>query len=400
MEHKVISADTHLFEPPDLWTTRLPRDMRDRAARLEWTDENMHFIGAGGQEILTLTEYRDSEAAMRQHSTLAHWESDIEADGLWGSVIHPNVGLLSYCADNALAFAHARVYNDYVVELFGESFGRYKPTAIVPLTNTNDAVIEVERVARLGLRGIIVPVEAPIRYCSDAYDRVWSAAQANGLVVVFHIGVRTADPSDQTIDMHELKSRIAGGTGPKALSDRLRFESQQSVVAQSLIADLVGGGVLERFPELHFMITEFNAYWLAGLMGGFDKAYTLAIGQDVSAPDASQGIFDHGLAAGAEQPLMVKRFGMNEAWPYPLRPSDYIRRQIHCTFQDDPMAVALRDVTGVECLLWGSDYPHHEGSWPRSREALDTLFHGLPDEDRRAITGGTIAKLFGFDPSA
>jgi predicted TIM-barrel fold metal-dependent hydrolase len=97
---------------------------------------------------------------------------------------------------------------------------------------------------------------------------------------------------------------------------------------------------------------------------------------------------------------MVKRFGMNEAWPYPLPPSGYIRRQIHCTFQDDPMAVALRGVTGVECLLWGSDYPHHEGSWPRSREAIDALFRGLADEDRHAITGGTIAKLFGFDPSA
>jgi predicted TIM-barrel fold metal-dependent hydrolase len=399
MKHKVISADNHLLEPPDLWTTRLPKGMRDRAARLDWTRENMHLIGAGGQEVVTLTEFRDRDSGMRHHSTLDQWESDMHADGVWGDVIHPNVGLLVYSADNALAFAHARVYNNYVVELFGERFGCHKPTAIIPLTDVDDAVAEIERVAAMGLRGIVVPVEPPLRYCTAAYDRVWAAAQSNGLVIVFHIGVRTADPNDQTIDMTELTARIAGGTDSVALSDRLRFETQQSIVAQSLIADLVAGGVLERFPGLHFVVTEFHAYWLAGLMGGFDKAYTLSIGQDVSAPYAAQGIFDHVLAPDAEQPLMIKRFGMNEAWPYPLRPSEYIRRQVHCTFQDDPMAVALRGVTGVECLLWGSDYPHHEGSWPRSQEALDALFAGVPEEDRMAITGGTLAKLFGFDVS-
>ena len=83
-------------------------------------------------------------------------------------------------------------------------------------------------------------------------------------------------------------------------------------------------------------------------------------------------------------------------WPYPLRPSDYIRRQIHCTFQDDPMAIAMRGITGVDCLLWGSDYPHHEATWPRSRDALDALFAGVSAEDRAAITGGTLAKLFSF----
>jgi hypothetical protein len=95
---------------------------------------------------------------------------------------------------------------------------------------------------------------------------------------------------------------------------------------------------------------------------------------------------------------MVRRFRLNEAWPYPLRPSDYVRRQIHCTFQDDPTALALREYTGVDCLLWGSDYPHHEATWPRTRDAVATQFSGIPEGERTAITGGTVAKLFGFQP--
>jgi predicted TIM-barrel fold metal-dependent hydrolase len=398
MEYRVISADTHLLEPPDLWMTRLPKGLRERAARLEFTRENMHFIGAGGREILTLSEYRDQNGPLEPWSTREQREHDMIADGVWGEVVHPNVGLLVYSSDNELAFAHARVYNDYAAEYFEGHLDRHKPTAVIPLTDVDDAVAEIERVAAMGFRGIIVPVEPPLRYCTDAYDRVWGAVQANELVAAFHIGVRTANPDDDTIDMANLMLRLAGSAtpdDPAALSNRLRFESQQSLDGQALIADLVGGGVLARFPDVHFMLVEFNAYWLAGLMGGFDKAYTMGIGQEISAPYATQGVFDREKDSDS-QPLMVRRFAMNDAWPYPLRPSDYIRRQIHCTFQDDPAAIAMRGYTGVECLMWGSDYPHHEGTWPRSRDAIDALFAGVSEEDRAAITGGTLEKLFAF----
>jgi predicted TIM-barrel fold metal-dependent hydrolase len=284
--------------------------------------------------------------------------------------------------------------------VFGEHFDRHKPTAIIPVTDIDNAVTEVERVADMGLRGIVLPVEPIVRYNSPIYDKLWAAAQAHDMVAVFHIGVRTTTEDDYKVDTAELMQRLAGNAftdEATALADRLRLEPQRSLVGQGLIADLVGGGVPERFPRLHFVLTEFNAYWLAGLMAGFDKAYTVGLGQDVSAPYAKQGMFDRDRAVD-DQPFMVRQFGMNEAWPYPLRPSEYIRRQIHCTFQDDPAAIALRAFTGVDSLLWGSDYPHHEGCWPRSLEALDSMFAGVPAEDRSAITGGTTARLFGFAP--
>jgi predicted TIM-barrel fold metal-dependent hydrolase len=78
---------------------------------------------------------------------LKRFEADLVADGVSGAVIYPNNGMVAFLPDHELAMAHARVYNDYVVEVFGKHFRRYAPAAIIPLTDVGDAVAEVERVA-------------------------------------------------------------------------------------------------------------------------------------------------------------------------------------------------------------------------------------------------------------
>ena len=360
----------------------------------------MHLVVPGGAEF-SHTEYHDLDGPIEHFISLDRREKDMLADGTWGEVVNPNLGLLTFCDDPDLELAHAKVYNDFIIEFFGDHLDRHKPHAMLPLTDVGEAIKELERVARRGIRGLLIPIAAPLRYCTRAYEAIWAAAQASGMVMVVHAGA--GDPSVARLNMMTRgafdASEPAAGLDSADLSvvfaDRMQNQAAAHLSVQNMIADLVGGGVLERFPDLHFVITEYNANWLAGLMGAIDKAFTLGIGQEVTSDVAAFGIFDHTRAAD-DQPLMSKEYALNDKWPYPLRPSDYIRRQIHCTFQDDPAALALRSYTGVECLLWGSDYPHHEGTWPRSRDALDVLFAGVPGEDRAAITGGTIAKLFGF----
>jgi hypothetical protein len=176
MSDVLISADTHLLEPPDLWSSRLPRGMRDRAVRLEYTGDYMRFFKVGGRELLALTRYWDFDGSIDHDTDADNRERDMIEDGVWGEVIHPNLGFFVYSTDNELAFAHARVYNDYLVELFGDRFDRHKPTAIVPLTNVDDAVAEVERVAGLGIQAIMPPVAPPVRYGTTTYDRVGRGA--------------------------------------------------------------------------------------------------------------------------------------------------------------------------------------------------------------------------------
>ena len=159
--------------------------------------------------------------------------------------------------------------------------------------------------------------------------------------------------------------------------------------AEQAIASLVGSGVTQRFPDLHFVFVEFGAYWLAPLMASMEKSFTLGIGQD---PTVGSGV----PSPDGRPPVLHRILGMNDKWPYPLRPSEYVRRQIHVTFQDDPGAIAARHLTGIEPLLWGNDYPHPEATYPRSLEALEGLFSGVPADERAAIVGGTAARLFGI----
>jgi hypothetical protein len=97
---------------------------------------------------------------------------------------------------------------------------------------------------------------------------------------------------------------------------------------------------------------------------------------------------------------MARMFDVNEKWPYPLRPSEYVRRQFHVSFQDDPVALACRHVTGVSTLVWGSDYPHAEGTFRGSRELIARQFADVPADDRAAILGGTLGRLLGFEVPA
>ena len=179
----------------------------------------------------------------------------------------------------------------------------------------------------------------------------------------------------------------------KAAAKRMVTQAVYSTLQPSqLICQLIGGGVPERYPDLHFSLIEFNAHWLASLMGGMDKCWVTGIGQDA---DWWLGKWDDSRPP-SDQPNMAQLFRLNEKWPYPLPPSEYVQRQFHVQFQDDPVALACRHITGPTTLVWGNDYPHAEGTFRGSRELIPKLFAGVPDDERRAILGGTLADVLGL----
>jgi hypothetical protein len=161
--------------------------------------------------------------------------------------------------------------------------------------------------------------------------------------------------------------------------------------AQKLIAGLVHSGTLERFPDLRFVCIETDAYWLAPLMFQLDYAYFRQIGEP---EEWRMGQWDPNSDA-AHQPFMVNHFERAVRWKYPLRPSDYVRRQVRCSFQHDPVAIACREYTGTDVLLWGADYPHAEGTWPDSRQAIDEQFAGVDAGDKAAIVCRNLSELYG-----
>ena len=93
-----------------------------------------------------------------------------------------------------------------------------------------------------------------------------------------------------------------------------------------------------------------------------------------------------------ERPVFTKGWRSREG----MLPSDYWHRNMFVEFMEDDLGVQLRDVIGVNNMLWGNDFPHAESTWPRSREFLDRIFAGVPEEDRRKITSDTAARMFRF----
>src|SRR5712692_8584932 len=131
------------------------------------------------------------------------------------------------------------------------------------------------------------------------------------------------------------------------------------------VVQLCASGVLERFPKLRFGTVEAGIGWLAWTLWVMDEGY--------------------------------KKHHFWVAPKLPMLPSDYFRRQGFATFQDDPIGLQTRQWVGIENLLWGDDYPHHEGTWPRSQAVIERTMADLTEDERQKVLGLNAAKLYGFE---
>jgi predicted TIM-barrel fold metal-dependent hydrolase len=274
---------------------------------------------------------------------------------------------------------------------------------LIPLVDIDDALGEIERVVQLGFRGLSIPMSVPdpYPYFSRRYDQIWAAAQGHGLTLFAHIGTgirrsgidpvltkypaRTSAKSDPGHPEH-MEAVIDQRTRSGLVEGHVSFTADG---AQDAIVALVSGGALERFPRLHFIMVEVGARWLQNVMDAMDDNWYMGPGvvmwnRRQFGPDGPYKMHD------------TDEYALQ--WPYPLAPSEYVRRQIHVTFMDDWRALRNRSVTGIEPLIWGNDYPHPEGCWPCSQEAIAAQVEraGLTEEERTAIFGGTLAGLLGL----
>ena len=403
----VVTADGHILEPTDLFKTRLPQHLRDRAVWEE--DFEIEPLVEGGARVFrrlhtsgfegwTISRYRQTSGRTPEGDPELILE-DLATDGVDAAVLFPNLSLFGlYSDDHELSMAHARVYNDYIVERFTPYFDRLAPTAPIPITDIADAVAEIERAAAGGFRAVLLPATPPLPYYSRDLDPVWDALSATGLQPFFHTqtgGVKVNDPSSTTLKVvMENAAQVNQPITERSAAKRMITQAVYApLVPSQLICQLIGGGVPERYAELHFSLIEFNANWLASLVGAMDKCWITGIGQD---PDWWLGIWDDEKPP-TEQEGMARLFKLNEKWPYPLMPSEYVKRQFHVQFQDDPVAIACRHITGISSIMWGNDYPHAEGTFRGSRELIARQFAGVPDDERAAILGGTLAGVLGFE---
>ena len=372
----MLSSDSHVVEPPDLWEGH-GDPLAGRMPRVERLDDGdwwivdgyktMSFLGiqtgdrfAGEPDKLrtsgTFSEVREAAYDPRRYV------DENESDGIWGSVLYPSQGLVLYEVPvTDVVSASMRRYNDWLAEFCSESPDRLKGIAMVNVDDIDEAIDELARCRERGLVGALITVAPPAwqPYRSPAYDRLWAAAQDLAMPLSLHVGTDRADPR---------VGRPAFRLDVKNVPPSVFINPDAQV--RHAFAELIFSGVFERFPRLRVGSVEHELGWIPFFLDRMDYTYT----------DRPQ--------RGPEW----RRFSDPGALP-----SDFFRRNAFASFQEDPHALRLLDVLGPGVPTWGSDYPHTESTFPRSRDIIATLVKDLDDADVVRVTCTTCAELYGFD---
>jgi predicted TIM-barrel fold metal-dependent hydrolase len=372
----MISSDSHIVEPPDLWTSRVPRRLVDRAPRVVSQDDGdwwyvdgrktMSFVGiqAGVRfekdpdKLVTSARFEDVRAAAYDPG---RYLAENEEDGVWGSVLYPSEGLVIFSVpDTEVVSAAMRAYNDWIAEFCGQDPARLKGIAMVNVDEIDAAIAELERVRRAGLAGVLLTVKPPAwaPFHSKAYEPFWAAAQDLGMPISLHVATDRGDPRGGdaafTLDVKRVPPSV--------------FINKDHQVRQAL-ADLILEGVFERHPRLRVGSVEHELAWIPFFLDQMDYTYT-------------------------DRPARGEWYRFKERG---VLPSEFWHRNCFASFQEDATGVRLRDVIGVDAITWGSDYPHTESTFPRSREIVGSFLAGVPAEEGRAIVAGNAARLYGFE---
>jgi predicted TIM-barrel fold metal-dependent hydrolase len=367
----ILSSDSHVFEPPDLWQTRIDRAFRDRAPRMQRIDGGDQIVVEADQVLSGIGLISNAGARFEAPETIsgnARFEdvhrggydpdqhlADMRLDGVAGEVLYPSQGLFYFrVADPALMSAIFRAYNDWLAEFCRTDPSRLKGIAMINLDDVAAAIRELERTARLGLAGAMI-TEYPLedrRYDQPEYEPFWTAAEALGLPLSLHTATRR-------------QGKIRGA-GARTLRDASSRATKAFYPALSM-CDMIFSGVFERHPRLTMAIVEFELSWATHLLTTMDYTYR------------------------ERHEEAIYRFKDGR------RPSDVFHRNVVLSFQEDAIGIRLRDVIGVDNMMWGSDYPHSESTFPRSRKILADILAGVPEDEQAKIVGGNTARVYGFD---
>ncbi len=378
--HLVISSDCHAGLPPERYRDYL--DPKYRAAFDQALPIQLEHTKLAAKKFL-VDEINEEWRSGREQMLAGAWDHEarlrvLDGDGIAGEIVFPD-GItemnappfgagLSLPTENVvpeLQWAGARAHNRWLAELVAMAPERRVGVAIVPaLWDVEEAVREVAWARAHGLAGILLPClwgRFP-PYHHPRYEPLWSACEDQGVVVHFHSGPAPTE---------DYFGGELSGSGPSLPGAMGIYVSEVVWWCVRPLGFLIWGGVFERHPRLRVAITEGTSIWVPEWLALLDQRY--------SETHYSQKLGDY------RSHLRSK-------------PSEYFHRQVFIGASCMPRREAeLRSAIGIGNIMWGSDYPHPEGSWPYTRQQMVETFHGLPEAEVAAMLGGNAARLYGFD---
>ena len=379
---KIIDVDTHLSESHDLWTSRVPARLRnsvphvvaDASGNLAWLfDGGAVFSQPAGSadsvradgskrslwEYTTEPPLRPGEALAASHDHLARLEM-MDDQKIWAQVLYPNLllfsqGLLVRMADRSVANRIVSIYNDAVAEIQAESGGRLFPMAVIPFWDVKAAVDEAVRAAgELDLRGVVMCSEPHSAGCADLGDTswtpLWEACCDLRLPVNLHAGgsegamaaYREVWPSLDPYHRHMIGA--------------MNVELHQVPI----LVNLLGSGVLDRFPDLQWVLVESGIGWIPYVLERLDFQMREPVkGEQRSSP--------------------VERF----------------RRQVHSTFWLEEVGPGrVLDYLGIANIMFETDFPHPVCQYPTAAEFGLRALAPWGADAQRAVMQDNAAHLY------
>jgi predicted TIM-barrel fold metal-dependent hydrolase len=357
-DQRVISADDHLdihAMPPDVWSTRLPAEWRERGPHVEETDDGPWWfcegrrISPSGRKEKGYISANDHGFRPGQPATRLE---DMDRDGVYAQVVYGPTCTQLRIGDAALHEQVALVYNDWAAEFQKQADGRLILLADLPSYEPEVARRELERCAKLGHRGAIVSstvgTGSPPLF-DEAWSGFWDAAEEIGVPINVHLAG----------GLHSLQMKLGSWRMPAAVA----------VVPMQLdetLAGLIFSGTLEKRPRVKFVMGEAGLGWLPYVLERLDHE--------------------------------LDKYGSKITdYKIGMRPSEIFARQVFTTYEDEDLGVELLPRIGVDNVMWASDYPHGDSTWPHSRKALaesPLAQHG--PEVLRKVTCENVARVYGF----
>ena len=370
---RLISADSHVMEPADLWWDALGAKFGDRTPRLldEYKGEKGSFFYSGylGSPVQRVriplsneTEAAAFEAQERGMEAVGYdpevrvkWQVE---GGITAEVMNPTTMLgVMRNPDLPVLQACSEVFNDWMAEFVSCDPRRLVGVSVIPMHDVDWAVGELGRTLNRGLKGPMINCQAPEGcppYRDRVYDKFWASAEEAGVPVTLHI------LTGRVVDALFL-ARI--GQTPEETSANPGLWIDLFIEAQTVLAnDFIYGGILDRFPRLKVLCSEFEVSWIPGFMARLDQI------EDV-APRLNLPKLD-------------------------MKASDYMKTRVYHGFIDDTAAEFAIPHVGIDRVLWGSDFPHIRSIGLDAQSTLVQQLQTFSEEDQAKLVGENAAAVF------
>jgi uncharacterized protein len=361
MGKPIISADSHVTEPPNTYVDNIDPAFRDRAPYMTRDEKRgdlfvipgmakpipMGLIAAAGKDASELTMFGADFDELHRGG----WDPDArladqDRDGVTAEIIYPSVGMM-VCNHPDFDYKHAcfDAYNRWLATYCGAHPERLLGIGQTALRSVEEGVEDLQHIKDAGFHGVMMPGNPAVEdYDSPVYDPLWEAAVDLGLPLSFHI----LNSSQDTF-----RTR-----GPK-------LNSFLGIIrgCQDILGTFIFGGVFERHPGLRVVSVEADAGWVPHYMYRMDHAYSR---------------HRYWLPSGTLTKM----------------PSEYFREHVYTTFQDDWTAFQVKDLCNIRRLLWANDFPHSDSTWPESQAVLARHAASLSESERDLVLHDNVAELY------